>query len=109
MLFRHGESEMNVGNVIGGNGYLSSNGEAYGTQLGDYISKNIDTSVTTFVTSSLNRTRQTAKLAGINAEQDADLDEISAGDFDGYTFDYVKGKHKFKSFFFTIYMRNSLK
>ena len=90
-LFRHGESEMNVANVIGGNGYLSSAGEEYGNCLRAHIDEHVDVRRTKFVTSSLNRTRQTAKLAGINADQDANLDEISAGDFDGLTFDYVKG------------------
>jgi len=84
---------MNVANVIGGNGFLSSAGEEYGNCLRQHIDEHVDVRSTKFVTSSLNRTRQTAKLAGINADQDANLDEISAGDFDGLTFDYVKEHH----------------
>jgi broad specificity phosphatase PhoE len=84
---------MNVNNIIGGNGNLSPNGEEYGMRLGEHINQKLDLSSTKFITSSLNRTRQTAKLAGVDADQIPDLDEISAGDFDGFTFDDVKSKH----------------
>jgi len=55
--------------------------------------ENVNLEKTKFITSSLNRTRQTAELAGITESvPDRNFDEIDAGDFDGFTFDYVKGK-----------------
>jgi len=89
-ISRHGQSEMNVKDIIGGNGYLSPSGVEYSEKLGDYIANNIDTENTRFVTSSMNRTRQTAKLAGVSPEQNEDLDEIDAGDFDGLSYGEVK-------------------
>ena len=64
--FRHGESEMNVKKIIGGNGNLSPNGRAYGAALGDFIKERIDTDRTRFITSTLQRTLQTASLAKVN-------------------------------------------
>ena len=81
---------MNVKDIIGGNGYLSPSGVEYSEKLGDFIANNIDTENTRFVTSSMNRTRQTAKLAGVSPEQNEDLDEIDAGDFDGLSYGEVK-------------------
>ena len=64
--FRHGESEMNLKKIIGGNGNLSPNGQKYGIALGDYIRSTIDQDNTRFITSTLNRTLQTAKLAQVD-------------------------------------------
>ena len=65
LVFRHGESEMNVKKIIGGNGNLSPNGRAYGAALGEYIRQRIDTDSTRFITSTLQRTLQTASLAQV--------------------------------------------
>ena len=81
---------MNVKDIIGGNGYLSPSGVEYGAKLGDFIANHIDQEKTRFVTSSMNRTRQTAKLAGLDPDQINDLDEIDAGDFDGLSYGEVK-------------------
>ena len=64
-ISRHGESEMNVKKIIGGNGNLSPNGRAYGQALGEFIRDRIDTNKTRFITSTLQRTLQTAKLAKV--------------------------------------------
>ena len=57
---------MNVKKIIGGNGNLSPNGRAYGAALGDFIKERIDTDRTRFITSTLQRTLQTASLAKVN-------------------------------------------
>ena len=100
---------MNVGNIIGGNGNLSAAGEKYGIRLGQHIKElNIDTATTKFITSKLNRTLQTAKLAGIvNATADGNLDEINAGDYDGFTFDYVKGNNTVRGGACVCYGKNN--
>ena len=56
---------MNVKKIIGGNGNLSPNGRAYGAALGDFIRERIDTEHTRFITSTLERTKQTASLAKV--------------------------------------------
>ena len=75
--FRHGESEMNLKKIIGGNGNLSPNGQKYGIALGDYIRSTIDQDNTRFITSTLNRTLQTAKLAQVDI-----FDKVSSENFD---------------------------
>ena len=75
--FRHGESEMNLKKIIGGNGNLSPNGQKYGIALGDYIRSTIDQDNTRFITSTLNRTLQTAKLAQVDI-----FDKVSSKNFD---------------------------
>ena len=57
---------MNLKKIIGGNGNLSPNGQQYGIALGDYIRSTIDPNNTRFITSTLNRTLQTAKLAQVD-------------------------------------------
>ena len=57
---------MNLKKIIGGNGNLSPNGQKYGIALGDYIRSTIDQNNTRFITSTLNRTLQTAKLAQVD-------------------------------------------
>ena len=68
-LFRHGESEMNLKKIIGGNGNLSPAGQRYGVALGDYIRSTLDIKKTSFITSTLNRTLQTANLANVTHEK----------------------------------------
>lgn len=90
-ISRHGESEMNLKKIIGGNGNLSPNGQQYGIALGDYIRSTIDQNNTRFITSTLNRTLQTAKLAQVDIfDKDANLDEIDAGDYDQLTYEQIR-------------------
>jgi broad specificity phosphatase PhoE len=90
-ISRHGESEMNLKKIIGGNGNLSPNGQKYGIALGDYIRSTIDQDNTRFITSTLNRTLQTAKLAQVDIfDKDANLDEINAGDYDQLTYEQIR-------------------
>merc|ERR1712147_47593 len=91
MSLRHGESEMNVKKIIGGNGNLSPNGRAYGAALGDFIRERIDTEHTRFITSTLERTKQTASLAKVKVfDRDRNLDEIDAGDYDQLTYEQIR-------------------
>jgi len=90
-ISRHGESEMNVKKIIGGNGNLSPNGRAYGAALGDFIRERIDTEHTRFITSTLERTKQTASLAKVKVfDRDRNLDEIDAGDYDQLTYEQIR-------------------
>jgi broad specificity phosphatase PhoE len=90
-ISRHGESEMNLKKVIGGNGFLSENGRKYASALGEYIQSTVDVTNTKFITSTLNRTLQTARLANISVhDQDSNLDEINAGDYDQLTYDQIR-------------------
>jgi len=90
-ISRHGESEMNVKKIIGGNGNLSPNGRAYGAALGDFIKERIDTDRTRFITSTLQRTLQTASLAKVKIfARDRNLDEIDAGDYDQLTYEQIR-------------------
>lgn len=82
---------MNLKKIIGGNGNLSPNGQQYGIALGDYIRSTIDQNNTRFITSTLNRTLQTAKLAQVDIfDKDANLDEIDAGDYDQLTYEQIR-------------------
>ena len=98
---------MNVAKVIGGNGNLSPNGRAYGAALGDFIRDRIDTEHTRFITSTLERTKQTASLAKVSKKEidtlitdtfyqvkvfdrDCNLDEIDAGDYDQLTYEQIR-------------------
>jgi len=82
---------MNVKKIIGGNGNLSPNGRAYGAALGDFIKERIDTDRTRFITSTLQRTLQTASLAKVKIfARDRNLDEIDAGDYDQLTYEQIR-------------------
>ena len=69
---------MNLKKIIGGNGNLSPNGQKYGIALGDYIRSTIDQNNTRFITSTLNRTLQTAKLAQVDI-----FDKVLGNIFEG--------------------------
>jgi broad specificity phosphatase PhoE len=85
---------MNVKKIIGGNGNLSPNGRAYGAALGDFIRERIDTEHTRFITSTLERTKQTASLAKVKVfDRDRNLDEIDAGDYDQLTYEQIREYH----------------
>ena len=70
---------MNLKKIIGGNGNLSPNGQKYGIALGDYIRSTIDQNNTRFITSTLNRTLQTAKLAQVDIFDKVNLEISKVG------------------------------
>jgi len=90
-LCRHGESQMNVEQRIGGDSSLSPRGEAFGAKLGDFMAEQpLDTIVWT---SELCRTRQTADLAGLNYEPWKALNEIDAGVCEGLTYEEIRERY----------------
>ena len=69
-LSRHGESEMNLAQRIGGDSNLSFRGKLFGEKLGEFVKDitrkgNRNLSVWT---SELRRTQQTAAIAGLDYE-----------------------------------------
>jgi len=91
-LSRHGESEYNVEDRIGGNPPLTSRGRQYAHALGYYFSS-ADIADLNVWTSSLVRTHQTAANIPAAKISFKELDEIHAGTFDGMTYDEVAEMH----------------
>ena len=89
-MSRHGESVNNMLNIIGGNCGITEKGKEYRQFLGDYFS---DEPNLTVWTSELIRTKETA--SEISATQVAweHLNEIHAGDFNGFILDDVKNNY----------------
>ena len=77
-LSRHGESQYNLINKIGGNSDLSDNGLNYAKLLSNYIKTNINEKYLLYC-STLIRTINTAKQINNNYEVYKCLDEINAG------------------------------
>jgi len=90
---RHGESEYNVEDRIGGDSALSSRGELYAKALGRFFNTQ-DTSDMVIWTSSLQRTVQTAAYVN-SAErcQIPTLNEIDSGKLDGLTYEEFADKY----------------
>lgn len=114
-LSRHGQSQYNKLEKIGGDSGLSEDGEKYAIELAKYVNKNIlkinedgsfpNPSKKTAIharlfTSSLQRTKRTARHIAHNLCDDGwvtmrprecpSLDEIYAGVFDGMTYSEIK-------------------
>ena len=52
---------------------------------------------TNFITSTLNRTLQTARLAKVKVHaEDANLDEIDAGDYDQLTYEQIRHESSYQ-------------
>ncbi|CAF3493743.1 unnamed protein product [Adineta steineri] len=84
-LTRHGESELNVQQRIGGDSPLSPQGKAYGDALADYMdAENIPDLIVW--TSQMQRTIQTASKIDAPKEQWKALNEINAGICEGLTY-----------------------
>ena len=90
-LSRHGQSEFNILEKLGGNSNLSNKGKEYPPLLKKYVYENISKEVKVF-TSTLDRTKETAKLLekDYNVIEKKVLDEINAGICDGLTYNEVK-------------------
>lgn len=107
-LSRHGQSEYNTKNLIGGNSNITNKGIKYSKKLGEFLlNENIFDNKIKIWTSSLKRTNQTLDNAINNIVIKSNnkytknnlyknhkiikkLDEINAGIFDGYTYDDIK-------------------
>jgi len=90
-LTRHGESEMNLEQRIGGDSSLSSRGKLYGDALADYIKKENLPDLIVW-TSQFKRTIQTAAKIDAPKEQWKALNEIDAGVCEGMTYQEIAEK-----------------
>ncbi|MCA9648244.1 MAG: 6-phosphofructo-2-kinase/fructose-2,6-bisphosphatase [Polyangiaceae bacterium] len=90
-LTRHGESEYNVENRIGGDPELTALGKGYAKNLAAYIQERVPTQQEFVLwTSTLRRTWHTAEPIGREVTQWRVLDEIDAGECDGMTYDEIR-------------------
>ena len=86
-ITRHGESEWNVLNRIGGDSALSPRGLLYAQNLAAHVRERFGSASDLDVwTSTLQRTKQTAAAIGIDIGEWRALDEINAGECDGMTY-----------------------
>lgn len=99
-LSRHGESVYNTLGLIGGDSELSRRGEEYARQLPETVQARIASICEPHQrgldvwTSKLRRTQLTTRF--INAKNHKawkELDEISAGDYDEWTYEQVEQRH----------------
>merc|ERR1712223_250008 len=91
-LSRHGESEYNLEDRIGGDSNLTPRGQQYAKSLGLFM-KNADIPNLQVWTSTLVRTKQTAAHINVPQQNFKEIDEINAGKFDGYTYDEVSKQY----------------
>lgn len=84
-LTRHGESELNVQQRIGGDPPLSANGKGYAEALAQYMAKENIPDLIVW-TSQMQRTIQTAAKINAPKEQWKALNEINAGICEGLTY-----------------------
>ena len=99
-LSRHGESEYNTQERIGGNSSLTPRGAQYAkalpTALNELITSERERENVTILTSTMNRTIETAKYIRINDKQPIELrvlDEINAGICEHLTYKEVLEQH----------------
>lgn len=87
-LTRHGESQFNTQDRIGGNASLTARGQAYGRALRAFFDR-LEVPDLVVWTSTLHRTRETATELGRRYRPWKPLDEIDAGIYDGWTYAQV--------------------
>ena len=90
ILSRHGESEYNVENRIGGNPSLSLNGVKYAKSLGNFCTNNSNWVPKTCITSTKKRTIETCSYIENymkSIDQYPELDEINAGVAEDLTYE----------------------
>lgn len=92
-LTRHGESAFNSAGRIGGDTPLTEEGRGYAERLGDYLQDVITEPGVEVWTSTLARTRETARRLPWGSYPLKALDEIDAGAFDGMTYEEIQKKH----------------
>ena len=85
-LSRHGQSEYNVQGRIGGDPSLSPAGVAYASRMAAWLSEELGDAEPRVFTSSLRRTRETARPLPWPSRALRHLDEIDAGICDGMTY-----------------------
>jgi broad specificity phosphatase PhoE/predicted kinase len=91
---RHGQSLYNVENRVGGDSALSSEGRLYAESLKKFVMSHIeDCDHIKIWTSTLQRTKETAKPLGRVPKEWKSLDEINAGLCDGLTYEEIRQKY----------------
>ena len=84
---RHGQSQFNVEDRVGGDSSLSPEGRLYGESLNKFVQENIeDLDNLKIWTSTLQRTKQTVASMNRSTKEWKSLDEINAGLCDGLTY-----------------------
>lgn len=79
-MTRHGESDNNVKNIIGGDCHITQKGINYSKKLGSFFSNLCSLSVWT---SNMKRTIETSSYITDSSIRWDNLNEISSGDYDG--------------------------
>ncbi|MEQ1504648.1 MAG: 6-phosphofructo-2-kinase/fructose-2,6-bisphosphatase, partial [Myxococcota bacterium] len=92
VLVRHGESAFNVARRIGGDPSLTDRGRAFATRFATWAAARFDKRPEVW-TSTLQRTIETARALPWPSTPVRNLDEIDAGQFDGWTYDEVAARH----------------
>lgn len=87
---RHGQSQFNTEERVGGDSPLSVNGEVYIESLARFFE---DKPIEQVWTSTLKRTIQTASMLPLKKRHWKKLDEINAGVCDGFTYDEIQEKY----------------
>ena len=91
---RHGQSLFNVEDRVGGDASLSPEGRVYADSLKKFVEKKIQKSDNLKIwTSSLQRTKQTARPLERVTKEWKSLDEINAGLCDGLTYNEISQKY----------------
>lgn len=94
-LTRHGQSEFNVEDRVGGDAPLTALGREYARRLAVAVRDRFGEGDELDVwTSTLRRTVQTAEPLGLPSGQWRALDEIDAGDCDGMTYDEIREQRR---------------
>lgn len=88
-LSRHGQSEFNLEDRVGGDPNLSDAGRDFAASLGAHI-RALPGPPPRVWTSTLRRTKQTAAPLGLPTEEWRALDEIDAGECDSMTYDEIR-------------------
>ena len=101
ILSRHGQSEYNVENRIGGDSSLSCDGVKYAKSLGNFCTKNSNWVPKMCITSTKKRTIQTCSYLNdyMNSiDQYPELDEIDAGIAEDFTYEEFAAKYPNQEF-----------
>lgn len=91
-LTRHGESSYNVLGRIGGDAPLTARGREYSRVLAQFIQERLDARSCIVLTSTLQRTLETATGLPFQPVSWRALDEIDAGVCDGMTYEEIKAR-----------------
>lgn len=90
-LTRHGQSQHNVNNKLGGNSNITLLGRSYSKKLFDFFQQEKEINNIKLYTSELVRTQQTAKFFDDRIKKKLPcLNEINAGIFENESYEFIK-------------------